>query len=324
MKKYWFLLIFTAGALMAPAAQACDVCSTYVALAGRDVAGSTTLNIYQLYSDYDAPARGGHAFKSSSTQLSVSHWLTDRWALQLGVPYLYRDMDGDKEKGLGDATLIALYRLVNQQQEANVIRLDVYAGVKMPTGDSDRLKDERAGSSGHGHGSMHRHAAPHAAASAHAKAVMHSPASSPHGGHHVALGSGSWDGIVGVKGLVKKDRWMALAESQYNYRTEGDYGWKHGDEFTWRIGPHYFVALDETKSLSFGVELSGEWRDANELDGEQGNRTSKKGNYAGGVVRYTRDALQLLAGLELPISDKDKGVRGAADYRARLSAGWSF
>ena len=61
------------------------------------------------------------------------------------------------------------------------------------------------------------------------------------------------------------------------------------------------------------------------LGSERDDRTSKQGHYAGGSIRFSQSAaLQWMAGLDLPISDRDKGVRGAADYRARMNLTWSF
>ncbi len=303
--------------------EACDICATHVALAGRESAGHTTISLYHMYSRYDRPSGGGHSFDSHTTQAAVSHWLADRWAVQVGVPYVYRKLDDESESGLGDATLIALYRALNRFVDDHVYRIDVYGGVKAPTGDSDRLRDEREARTSHHHGHAHRH---HAPASAHDAASEHHGHHRPHAvGHHLAPGSGSWDGIFGVKGMVKRGRWLGLAETQYNLRTKGDHGFRHGDEWTWRIGTHYYALLTEEKSLTAGMNVSGEWRDENRLDGRTLRGSDKAGAYVGPALGYTHsDRLYLTAAYDIPVSERNKGTGGAADHRARVSLAWSF
>lgn len=301
-------------------AEACDVCATHVALTGKEAAGATTLSLFQRYSYYSAPDHGGHGLKSSSTQLAVAYWLTERWALQLGIPILYRNMEGWSEQGLGDATALAFYRAFDRQQNVNRVIVDVYAGVKMPTGNTDPLRYEQ-NHRHHEHSHAHsRHHGGH-----HGHSLHHHASEHRHGGHHVALGTGSWDYLFGGKVVAKLDLHLLTAESQYNLRTEGDYGWQHGDEWTWRLGGHHYVVLDMERSLSLGVELSGEWRSENKLDGVKRAGSDKTGTYVGPLVRYTHgDSLNLSAGLDLPISDRNKGTGGAADYRIYGNLAWSF
>jgi hypothetical protein len=320
------LLIIIFALLVRSAAEACDICATYVALAGRESAGRTTISLYELYSQYDRPSGGGHKFESYTTQFAAGYWLTDRWAAQLGVPYVYRKLNDQSESGIGDATLILLHRAVDRFVEDNLYRIDVYGGVKMPTGDSDLLRDEREALAHGDGGSMHRHAGHTHDHSAPATAHGHEADGGGHAvGHHLAPGSGSWDGIVGVKGLVKQGRWLGLAETQYNLRTKGDHGFRHGDEWSWRVGAHYYAWLTEERSWTLGVDVSGEWRDENRVDGQKREGSDKSGVYVGPATGFTwGDRLHLAAAYDIPVSERNKGLSGAADRRARVSLAWSF
>ncbi len=314
-----FRIVFAVAVLAtALQANACDVCATHVALTGKETAGATTLSLFQQYSEYGRPSGGGHRFKSSSTQIAVSHWLTERWALQVGVPVLYRKLDDQSEQGVGDATAIVLYRAFDRQREVDRVIVDVYAGITMPTGDTDPLKGERSHHHGSGHGAHH---AGHHGTSSHG----HDGHSSVHGGHHIALGSGSWDFLFGGKAALKHGLNLVTLESQYNLRTEGDHGFRHGDEWVWRLGAHRYLLLDMDHSLTLGAELSGEWRDENRVDGVARSGSDKTGTYMGPVARYTRsDRLSLGLGVDIPVTDRNKGTGGAADFRMRANAAWSF
>src|SRR5690606_4751828 len=143
-------------------------------------------------------------------------------------------------------------------------------------------------------------------------------------GHHLALGSGSWDALFGANAVLRQGDWMARGTTQYSARSEGDYGYRFGDEWSWRVGLHRFVLNEGARSLRIGLDVSGEWRDRNETDGEA-STSVKRGAYVGPAVHLVwGPSLQAGLNVELPIYNGDEGLSGAADLRTQASLAWSF
>jgi hypothetical protein len=215
-------------------------------------------------SEYDRDGNGP-SFDSFTTQLSASRRLGERWMIQLGVPYHDRELDDDSESGWGDATVTAAVNLF-KNSSANASFIDAYAGVKMPTGDSDRLAEEQE--SVHHGGAQHamhrraRHGAErHGEVAPKDQPMMHDAHAA---GHHLALGSGSWDFLTGITMRHHLGAWRFRAEVQYVIRTEGDYDYRYGNELFARGGIYRAIQFGES-DLRLGVSMSAEHRDANEL-----------------------------------------------------------
>jgi hypothetical protein len=324
-------VLIGAAALSAAGAWACDLCATHVALTSWEAKERTSVSLFQQYSDYDEHG-DEPSYESGTTQLGVGYRFADRWSAQLSVPYLSKDLGGDSESGLGDLTALALYRAVNAIEGERIVLVDVYAGLKMPTGDSDRLEEERNAAlpeeAEHAEEHHDEHAEHAGFFAGHAGEDHVVEADEEHGhaiGHHVALGSGSWDGIFGARGLAQQGRWRGSAEAQYAARTEGDYDYEYGDEFIARAGARYFALLDHQGSVALGADLSREWSDDNQVLGDDQPGTGKSASYVGPALDVTwGERLTASAAWDIPIEGEDEGVHGAADTRVRASLSWLF
>jgi hypothetical protein len=287
-----------------------------------------------MFSDFDAPSDGGHDFESASLQLLISHRLNSSWSVQASVPYLDRELDGESESGLGDASIIGVYNVYESRGEQRAVRVDIYGGLKMPTGDSDRLKEEQAvdegGGEEHAHAqkSLARHAGEHhdeeeMAEPADDHAAEHHAAHSD--GHHLALGSGSWDPIAGAIVRVDQEAWRFSADIQYVLRTEGDYDFEYGDGLFARAAALHNVADSEEMSVHLGVAVSAEWSDDNEVDGVTQDGSGKEAGYVGPIIQVNMgESVALSASLDLPVYNEDDGLSGAADYRVRAGFAGMF
>jgi len=313
-------------------ALACDICATPLV---SDVgAGSTSVSFFEQYSDYETGSKGESAFTSSTSQLSVHRRLHERWAVQVGLPWVDHELGDESESGLGDAIALVLYRPVLVKEEGRRVQLDLYGGVKMPTGDTDPLKEDRDAalaeqvaavedSHGHEHGAGVRVAGhDHDAEEAEEAGRDHAAHAN---GHHLSLGSGSWDRIVGVQGLWQQGRALGTGEFQYTLRTEGDYDFQYGDEWVGRLGAYWMALESASGSLAVGAEGSVESMDENEVLGVEQEGSSKDVAYVGPSLQGAlRDRLSGTLAWDIPVDGENEGVHGAADTRVRASLSLTF
>ncbi len=308
MKRFVYFALVGIG-LSVGDASACDVCATHLALAAREEAGRTTVSVFEQYSDYDAPPGGGHTFTGYATQVSASHWVNGRWAVQAGLPILDKNLDNGEahESGIGDATLLAVFRAVKHEDAAGYATVDAFAGIEAPTGDSDPLREERDAALEAMHAEEHEHEG--------GEEDHHAP--HPHG-HHVALGSGSWDGIFGVSGLWKRGRVMGMGEAQYVLRTEGDFDFEYGDEVIGRAGLFWFALLEDAGSIAAGAEVTADRKAEDRVMGVKQDGSDGDAVYAGPSLRATwNDRLAASFAWDIAVSGEDEGLEGAASTRVR-------
>jgi len=274
------------------------------------------------YSHYDRVPEG-EEFDAFTAQVAGSYKIGHDWLVQFGVPYHDRMLGEDEEAGWGDASLLVAFTAFEQASGDMQIAVDVYAGIKMPTGDSDRL----AGESGSDHEEHHviQHNALHAVEIHAENAMLSAPENGVHhsAGHHLALGSGSWDIPAGVVVRHKTDRWTLRAELQYVIRTKGDYDYQFGNELFARGG--FFRSVDSGAGIwHLGLSASAEQREANRTDGVE-TGSDKSAAYAGPALWFELNKrLQLMAAYDFPVAQRDMGLSGSADQRARAGVMWLF
>lgn len=293
------LLMFTPSSL-----KACDICSVLVPAAGVEESGDFMVSFYGQYSYYGASPRN-ERFDSLITQTGIGYWLSDQWSLQLSIPLIYRKLGDQSKSGLGDIAALIQFRPVNQVNESSLFLVDVYAGVQMPTGDSSLLADERPRGHGHGHG--------------------HGRGGHSHVGHHLTLGSGSWDGIFGGAARWAEGPWQARLDMQYHLNTRGSYGFEFGNDFLTRLGGEFRPIMTDTLQVGVGAEFSFEYRGENSVDGIARVGSDKRVAYLGPTARIgVGDHLHFSVAWDLPVHGRHTGLNGAADQRVRFLLGWNF
>ncbi len=172
------------------------------------------------------PNPTGQYENSFNTQFVVgaSFW-DDKLSLQLTLPWLYRSfrrpegfaIDQGHESGIGDMSLLANYRLFAWGEGAHEITtgdgkkavttvapespwsggFHVFAGMKLPTGNPDRIAEEFSEVD-----------------------VPGAPESGIHG-HDLALGTGSFDGIFGAQFFTRYKSLFLEADGQFTWRGVG-------------------------------------------------------------------------------------------------------
>ena len=250
---------------------ACETCAVYNSLDNqRRLGNDTFLGIaydYQLSDSDSTPdllALQGlsgetQSIESHTTQIFANYFFDERNSIQINLPFIYRDFrrfDGNSyvsgsEEGIGDISLLYKYIPWQKYYSKFNYRSELYAGLKLPTGDSDRLTeveidtDER---------SLFRHGGPDG---------------SLVGGDHLALGSGSYDFILGGGIYSQYERFLLNFAVQAFLRTEGDHDYQFGNEINWFLSGGYYLWIEKAHSLAFNLRFSGQSKGQDEINGSR-------------------------------------------------------
>jgi hypothetical protein len=343
----------TVATLVAPPhAAACDLCAIYTGSLMQQEKTGLQLGVAEQYTDFGSVREDGHAAKnpddewlqSSITQIVVGYAITPKIAVQANIPLISREyrriedgaVRGD-ESGLGDVSLIARYSPLSRLFAEALVHVEVFAGIKTPTGDSDRLSEEleedhhegehEEDQGGH---SSEEHAVRGQPGSAgvtvrprHAD-HEHEHESAVHG-HDLALGSGSVDGVFGVTLHGSWKRLFANASLQYVVRGNGDFGYEYDDDLTWELSPGVYVVTHHDWTASLRGVLSGEDKGKDRQKGEVMDDTAITAVYLGPGAGLTwRDSLHVTFAADLPMHQDVSGRQIVADYRLRGGLVWHF
>jgi hypothetical protein len=334
--------------LSAPAL-ACDICAVYVSTEMSESRTGFSLGVAEQFTHFgtlqldgkEVPNPANEHLESSVTQLLFSYAPIPRLHFQLNLPIIaryYRRLEDDgvvsgDETGIGDLALTALVNVWSHVDEASVVRFSLFGGVKFPTGNSDRLSEEleeghhstggdEGGEEEHEHeeGEHEQTVAKHE----HAEAEHEHVESGIHG-HDLALGSGSFDGIVGGRLFASWRRAFLSATVQYTPTTEGDFDYAYANGLTWSGGPGVYAWLGHDKTLGLMAVLSGQTKGNDELDGVKLDDTAATTLFVGpGLVFSWGTSLAVDIAGDLPVIQNNTSLQIVADYRIRGGAVWRF
>jgi hypothetical protein len=328
-------------ACSAYAARACDVCAIYTATEMRESRTGVWLGLAEQFSRYttlkddgkEIP-NPGERLNSSITQLLLGYDVSSRFGLQLTLPIIVRDFrriedgrlrDGD-ESGIGDMSLLGVVRPYSLVTEHNVLRFVLLGGLKFPTGDSDRLREEldedhategvAAGHAGHDHESAPSAEDGGGALAGHASGVH---------GHDLALGSGSYDGIIGGAAFASWQRFYLETTLQYAMRTRGTIDYRYANDLTWSAALGAFPVLTHAYTVAVAGVATGEHKGKDTLGSETENDTGITAVYMGpGVVVTWGTSLAADLETDFPILQDNTSIQLVPDYRVRAGVSWRF
>jgi hypothetical protein len=339
-------------ALAPTSAQAtCDLCSIYVAQQQQSFGdGAFNIGVAEQFTSFGELQINGDRvdnsvnqyLKSSTTQILTRYDFNRDLALQGNIPLISRSYrrlseDGEGEKGslsgLGDVSLNVLYSPLHFENEESFFRLVLQAGLKMPTGDSDKLAEEdhshhheddlmnhpkeehhhEVESESHVHSLRMRSLNFRHSSSSDIPDVVHS--------HSLALGSGSWDGVFGTNFFGRCGKAILSGNLQYIYRTEGSFDYEFADDFLWEFGAGSYVYIDDVSSVTLRANLSGEVKGMDSASGVRQNDSGITSLFAGPElnVAFGRSLFAITA-LDLPVFVDNTGSALVADYRLRFAA----
>jgi hypothetical protein len=246
---------------------------------------------------------------SSITSLILGYNFTPRWGVSLHIPYIHRsfkraegfEVERGTESGLGDIMLTGRWLALHKTEHEFSYSLSVLGGVEFPTGDSDRLREE-----------------------VNEVEVPGAPPSGVHG-NDLALGSGSFDGIVGLSGNASWRRLFLTADAQYFIRSEGDFDYQFGNELSVSGGPGFHVLFDEMRTLALQAVFAYETKARDSVDGEKRDDGISSAWYAGpGVTLTWGERFSVTFNVDVPLRITNREFQTVPDYRVRGGVSWHF
>jgi len=298
---------------------ACDICALYAAHEARgDIGKGLYAGVAEQFTHFGTLQEDGEEVSnpadqeldSSITQVLLGYNFSERFGVQFTTPLIHRSfrrpedgvIENGTESGLGDVSLTAHWQVLRRDRHDSTISWTVLGGIKMPTGNSDRLAEEAN----------------------EVEPPPGFPESAVHG-HDLTLGSGSWDGIVGTSLFARWKRVYFAASVQYAIRTEGDFNYQFANDLTWAGGPGVLLNLNNSFTLSIQANVSGETKGKDELDGEKAEDTGITVVYLGPEVVLTwQETLSIEFGADFPMSIDNTALQIVPDWRLRGAVTWHF
>jgi hypothetical protein len=260
----------------------------------------------------------GQYLNSSITQLVSGYQITSRFALQLNVPLIYREFKRPEGfeiqqgtvSGLGDMSLLLktvfyhyaspaerTFDVTGKNPVATVHESDftfsaiALTGIKFPTGDPSRLKEEF-----------------------HEVEVEGAPESGIHG-HDLTLGTGSYDGIFGGQTALRYKSMFFESNVQFTLRTEGAHQYRFANDLLWDGGPGYYVLRNRENIVGLQLVVSGEYKGLDHFRGKPAEDTGVTSVFLGPRIVASRGRWSAEVWAEVPVLMQNTSLQAVADYR---------
>lgn len=312
---------------------ACDLCSISSAdSARREGAKGPILTLSEQFVPFSDLQVNGEPYPGSTmlhqafydrfiTHLVPGYNFSRSFGLSLNVPYVYGDFrrvevtplgefvdEKGTVSGLGDLSLIGRWSVLQKQGADYDATVNLLAGVKFPTGDTDRLEDERVNEL--------RYLKLFGPIHAHALGGIHQ--------HDLSPGTGSFDGIFGASANLRWQRIFFFAQFQYYLRTEAiDY--EMGDLTIVSGGPGVFLVQNKDVTLSLLANVFYENQLPDEAFGQPNNQTGLSAWYMGPQVAFSWGKhFSMNAGADLPLVIWNRGIQSVPEYRVHGGLNWKF
>ena len=320
--QIWFMKLLISAVLvgvLAQPAMGCDLCAIYSASHAQGETGRGPFaGLAEQFTHFGTVQVDGHEVDNPSrqhmdswiSQIYAGYNFTDWAGVQLNLPVIYRyykrpdnlgGIETGTETGIGDMALLGTVSPFRKYEKDFAFKWTLLGGVKFPTGDSGRIAEELN--------------------------EVEEPVGPPSGihGHDLALGSGSFDGIVGSGIYTRWHRAFFSASVQYAIRSTGDFDYRYANDLTWFGGPGYTLILKDEYTLSLELLVSGEYKGKDTFRGEPAEDTAITSVYLGPQVNFTcGENLSAFLGIDLPMSVNNSSLQTIADYRVRGGLTWRF
>src|ERR1700680_780241 len=262
----------------------------------------------------------GQYENSSITQIVAGYIINDRFALQLNIPLIYREfkrpegfaIDRGTESGLGDISLLlktVAFRYASGARREfdvggkNPVAVEhepdftfsavLLTGLKLPTGDSSRIKEEF-----------------------HEINVPGAPPSGIHG-HDLTLGTGSYDGIFGEQTSLRYKNAFFEASVQFTLRGDGLHQYHFANDLGWSGGPRYYFVRKRDTIIGLQFDVSGEHKDVDRFRGKKAEDTGITSVFLGPRVVVSCGRWSAEVAAELPVLIDNTALQVVPDYRLR-------
>ena len=285
----------------------CDLCSIYAAAQAQGGAGQGLFaGVAEQFTQFGTLRENGQRIPSegqyihsSVSQVFAGYNVNNRFGVQLNLPVIYRGYGSDTihgtVSGIGDLSLTASFRAYEKLSEASNFDWTMLAGVKFPTGDPSLLN------------------------------TPDSELPEGIGGHDLALGSGSYDGIVGTGIFGRWKRGFFTASVQYAIRSEGAFEHRYANDLTWFVGPGMYFAITHQTTFSLQAVVSGETKGKDTFSGVPDEDSAETLVYVGSQLDFTWGSrMSALLAADLPVVRDNSGTQVMPNYRIRAAFTWRF
>jgi hypothetical protein len=269
----------------------------------------------------------GQYENSSITQLVAGYTINDRFALQLNIPLIYREfkrpegfaIDRGTESGLGDISLLlktVAFRYSSAARKEfdvsgkNPVAIEhdpdftlsavLLTGLKLPTGDSSRIKEEF-----------------------HEVDIPGAPPSGIHG-HDLTLGTGSYDGVFGEQTSLRYKSFFAQADVQFTLRGDGLHQYHFANDLAWDGGPGYYLVRNPETIVGLQFIVSGEHKDVDRFRGKPAEDTGITSVFLGPRIAGSRGRWSAEVEVDLPVLIDNTALQVVPDYRLRGGISFHF
>lgn len=274
----------------------------------------------------EVPNPTGQYLDSSITQFVAGYSITPRFGVQVNAPFIYRsferpegfETDRGTESGLGDVSLLGKLVLFHTERggSAHVDFSDskspkivstepdftasivAMAGVKFPTGNTDRIKEEFD-----------------------EVEVPGAPESGIHG-HDLSLGTASYDGIFAGQTSLRYRDFFFQADAQFALRGDGEHDYDFANDISWSGGPGYYFVRNAHTIVGLQFVVSGEHKDLDRFQGEPVEDTGITSVFVGPRLIASVGKFSGEIGVDIPVSIDNTALQAVPDYRVR--AGFAF
>jgi hypothetical protein len=272
------------------------------------------------------PNPAGEYIDSSITQVVIgASFLDNRFGLQVSVPLIYRSfqrqlgfaIDRGHVSGLGDVSVTANVivfkkKALFHETESSFSKdgktsassqrgepdfsatVNLTTGIKLPTGDTGRLKENFAPD------------------------VDGAPDSGI-GPHDLTLGTGSVDGIFGVQAEVRYKAVFFQADAQYTVRGYGDYQYGFANDLSWSGAPGVYFIHKGSDSLALQCAVSGETKGCDRFQGAPDPDSGVTELFVGPRIIVSLGRMSGDVGVDLPVILNATSFQTTPDYRIRAS-----
>ncbi|HYC57510.1 MAG TPA: hypothetical protein VEL28_21440 [Candidatus Binatia bacterium] len=328
----------------APPASACDLCAIYTGTIMQEDKTGFFLGAAEQYTSFGtlrldgekAPNPQNEWMRSSITQLAAGYRFAPWVSLQVNVPLIsreYRRLEegiaerGD-EGGLGDISVLLRLAPLSRAYTNGVLHAEVMTGLKLPTGDTDRLEEELGEEEEEARAGAARATPANAAAQADPPVRPHHEGHDhPSGvhGHDLSLGSGSVDGVFGLVLYASWKRLFFSAHGQYFLRGNGDFAYEYDDDLLWAAGPGIYPLLGHQYTTALQLVVSGETKGNDKQAGVRLDDTAITALFVGPGLSLTwSHSLTVDLAADIPVIQNNSGLQIVPDYRLRAGLTWHF
>lgn len=199
-----------------------------------------------------------------------------------------------RETGIGDASLLGIYHIIETVND-QPYQWDIRGGLKLPTGDSGELKDERNVTLLNS-GTLVR-------------------------GRDLAFGSGSLDIPIGTRFTYQENGISSFADLGYIIKTEGDESYQYGNDLGIAAGLGVTAVQKPNGNLALGVIARFNNRGKDKLNGETLDNSGNSILTLGPTAQLSiREKFQFQVEVGVPSYRNGSGQQLLPDYLVQVQA----